>query len=127
MKARSKDAEILMNWGFREFDNVTLAKPGQVIEVVPVWMGKTGEVGLYSQEGVVVTLRSLEKDKVKATLFYETPLNAPITQGAYVGEMRVALPNGETKTFPLQSDRTVEELGFFGKLWFKIKSFIPGL
>ncbi|HQS83666.1 MAG TPA: D-alanyl-D-alanine carboxypeptidase family protein [Alphaproteobacteria bacterium] len=127
MKARSKDAEILMNWGFREFDNVILAKPGQVIEVVPVWMGKTGEVGLYSQEGVVVTLKSLEKDKVKATLFYETPLNAPIIQGAYVGEMRVAQPNGETKTFPLQADRTVEELGFFGKLWFKIKSFIPGL
>ncbi|MBS0185150.1 MAG: D-alanyl-D-alanine carboxypeptidase [Proteobacteria bacterium] len=127
MKDRAKDSETLINWGFREFENVILAQPKHVIEVVPVWMGKTNEVGLYSQEGIIVTLRSLEKDKVKGTLSYETPLKAPIMQGDVIGEMRVTLPNGEIKTFPLRADRTIEELGFFGKLWFKIKSFIPGL
>ena len=127
MKARAQDSEVLMNWGFREFDNVVLAKPGQVVEVVPVWLGKTPTVGLYSQDGVVVTVRSLEKDKAKAALSYETPLKAPVAQGAFVGEMRVTLPSGDIKTFPLQADKTVEELGFFGKLWAKIKSFIPGI
>lgn len=127
MKTRAQDAEVLINWGFREFDNVVLAKSHQVIDVVRVWLGKTSTVGLYSEKEIVVTLKSLEKDKVKATLFYETPLKAPLRRGSVVGEMRVVLPNGEIKTFPLQADRDVEELGFFGKLWLNIKSFIPGL
>lgn len=127
VKARSQDAETLMNWGFREFDNVILAKAGQVLETVPVWLGVHPSVELYSPKDVIVTVRVLEKDKVKAELFYETPLKAPLLKDTVVGEMRVTLPQGEVKIFPLLAKKDVQELGFFGKMWFKIKSFIPGL
>lgn len=127
MKERAKDAEVLMNWGFREFQDVTFAKPDQILEEVPVWLGVFPKIGITVKEGVIVTVRSAEKDKIKAELLFESPLPAPLTTATSVGEMRVTLPSGEVKSFPLNVSQDVPELGFFGKIWARIISMIPGL
>lgn len=127
MKERAKDAEVLINWGFREYGDVTFAKPGQVLEEVPVWLGVLPKVGIQVQNGATVTVRTSEKDKVKAELLFESPLKAPIDKNMKIGEMKITFPNGDSKNFPLNAVQDVSEVGFFGKIWARVKSMIPGL
>ena len=39
MRARAEESERLLEWGFREFENVALFRAGEMIEEVPVHLG----------------------------------------------------------------------------------------
>ncbi|MBD0275106.1 MAG: D-alanyl-D-alanine carboxypeptidase, partial [Acetobacteraceae bacterium] len=53
---RSQESERLLEWGFREFDNMTIAKAGEPIETAPVWLGAAPTVPLTVAADVKVTL-----------------------------------------------------------------------
>lgn len=122
VKARMQDAATLLTWGFRAFDNVTFAKAGQVLEEAPVWLGTLPTVGLLTLQDATITVRSENKDKIKADVSYTSPLPAPLQKNQEVGHLSITLPDGTQKAFPLVTSQEVAELGFFGKLWARIKS-----
>ena len=39
MHQRAEEGERLMEWAFREFEDVTLFTAGDVVERAPVWLG----------------------------------------------------------------------------------------
>ncbi|MBQ8870531.1 MAG: D-alanyl-D-alanine carboxypeptidase, partial [Alphaproteobacteria bacterium] len=62
-KERSEEAEKLMSWGFREFDNYKVFKQFQRVVEAPVYMGTQDKIDLVTKDDVVVTLpRSKAKE-----------------------------------------------------------------
>ena len=45
-RRRAEEPDRLMEWGFREFENVVLFKTAEVVEEVPVWLGSRPTVPL---------------------------------------------------------------------------------
>ena len=115
-KERSEEAEKIMNWGFREFDNYTMLTEGQKIADIPVWFGKDNTVGLIVGEKVRNTLQKSKINKVKMTAIYDKPVQAPIKKGDRLGVIKIEIPGQPQAEIPLLADKDVEKLGFFGKV-----------
>lgn len=60
-KERSEEAERLMEWGFREFNNYNLLNKGQEIAEIPVVFGNEKEVRLVVPETVKRTLKKARR------------------------------------------------------------------
>ena len=125
-KERSEEAEKLMNWGFREFDNYTLFKQYQRIVSVPVYMGVEKNIDLVVNNNVIMTIARNKARDVKITAVYEKPVKAPIEQGQKLGELHIQISEEEVKIIPLYADHSVHKLGFWGRILSNIKYILFG-
>ena len=78
MKARGEESEKLLEWGFREFENVVLFRAADVVEEIPVHLGNRRTVPLVGGRDMVVTLPRNWRNKLQARLRYDAPLTAPV-------------------------------------------------
>ncbi len=115
-KERSEEAEKMMNWAFREFDNYRAFKQYERVISVPVYMGTEKTVDLVAGEDAIVTLPKAEAKSAKMTAIYKKPIKAPIEQGQKLGEVRLEIDGHEPKMIPLYADHAVAKLGFFGRI-----------
>lgn len=122
-KERSEEAEKLMNWGFREFDNYKVFSRYQRVATVPVYMGTEKKLDLVVNEDVILTLPRNAARDAKLTAVYKKPIKAPIKQGERLGEVRLEVPGQAVRNIPLYADHNVDKLG----LWGRIKSNISYL
>ena len=125
-KERSEEAEKMMNWAFREFNNYKVFKQFERVLTVPVYMGVEKTVDLVAGEDVVVTLpRNMAKD-AKLTANYKKPIKAPIMQGDKLGEVVLSVEGQKDRIIPLYADHKIEKLGFFGRIKGNITYFFFG-
>lgn len=125
-KERSEEAERLMEWGFREFNNYNLLNKGQTIAEIPVVFGSEKQVRLVVPETVKRTLKKSQAPKIKMTAVYDKPVKAPVAAGDKLGEVRIELGGQEMENLPLVADRNVEKLGFFGRIGQNLKYLLFG-
>lgn len=115
-KERSEEAEKIMNWGFREFDNYTIVKKNTKIAEMPVYFGSEKTVDMLTSEDVIRTLKKNKTDKVKLTAIYDKPVKAPIKQGQQLGVLKAEVPGSGVIEVPLVAAKNVGELGLFGRI-----------
>lgn len=125
-KERSEEAEKMMNWGFREFDNYKILKQGQKIAEIPVWFGAENKVDLLVNQDVLRTIKKNKASKVKLTAVYDKPVKAPVKQGDKLGFVKVEVPGAETIDVPLIANKDINKLGWFGKIIENIKYLLFG-
>lgn len=125
-KERSEEAEKLINWGFREFDNYKILEQGQMVAEVPVWMGEEDSVGLVVNEDVVKTIARGKVIDTKMTVVFDKPVRAPIKKGDQLGIVKVEIPDREKFDVPLYADKDVDEVGVFGRIKRNLKYRIWG-
>jgi serine-type D-Ala-D-Ala carboxypeptidase (penicillin-binding protein 5/6) len=125
-KARAEESEQLLAFGFRDFDNVTLLRKGQVLEKAEVWFGNSPEVGLTADKDVVLTLPKAGRDKMKFTLSYNGPLPAPVHAGDHVADLRIDSPGGIAQTVPLVAASDVDSVHGFSRLFRVLQYYASG-
>ena len=123
MKEREREGAYLLNWGFRNFENVTLAEPGNIITEAPVAVGRADKVGLTTTAPLIVTLPKINPGAVTIKAHYVSPLEAPVAAGKEAGEILVTLPGGSTQRLPLVTASAVERKGFFARIPETIRSW----
>ena len=126
MKERNAETKKIMEWGLREFDNYSLFKNGQVVADIPVWLGNEESVPAVLSKEALVTIHRLDKPKTKVTVTYDTWAKAPVKKGDTIASLNVILPDGKSYRFPLIASKSVDEIGFFGKMKAAISSVIYG-
>jgi len=123
MQERSDEAQRVLDWAFREYDNYTIAKVGMPMAEAPVWLGQQPTVPLVVGADLLVTLPRAVRDQVTAKAVFEAPITAPIPAGESVGELIVSAPGMEDRTVPLVTGAAVEKLGFFGRIMASLKHY----
>lgn len=123
---RSDEPQRLLEWGFREFRNYALFTAGETVENVPVWLGQQPTVPAVIGDDVKLTLARKHRDEMKATVVYESPVPAPITQGQQLATVRLTAPGMETRELPLYAAQDIERLGFFGRITAALEFLIWG-
>jgi len=111
VNGRAREAERLLDWGFREFTNSTLFEVGDVVVDAEVWLGDVATVPLVVEHRLLVSLpRSGRADLVvKAT--YEGPVSAPIHKGTPLGTLSVTTSVGLAARVDLVAGADVDRLG----------------
>lgn len=125
-KERSEEAEKMMSWGFREFDNYTVLKNGTNLVELPVAFGSENKVNLLVNQDIKRTLKKSKLDKVKMTAIYDKPAKAPIKKGDKLGVIRIEIPKSETIEVPLIAEKDVKKLGLFGRIGANLKYILFG-
>lgn len=111
-KARSEEAQRVVDWAFREFIQKTVARKGDKIIDAPVWMGSVKSVGLVVDKDLNLLLPSLAQDRLKASVTYAGPLKAPFAAGTKLAEMVIDIPGHAPVTVPLVAAEDVAQGGF---------------
>ena len=116
MKERSSEAERLMRWGFREFNNYKILEKGKKIVKIPVWLGNARFVSAVADENITATMKTETQKEIKVVVHYDSPLKAPVVKGQIVAEAEIFIPNQPTRKIFLFAEKDVEKLGVFGKM-----------
>lgn len=125
-RERSEEAERLMSWGFREFNNFKILTKGQTVAVAKVWYGKEDSVNLTVADDVLKTVHMSQQDNVKAMAEFDEPVKAPIKAGQEIGTIKIEIEGQSPLNVPLIAANDVSETGMLGKFWANVKYFIFG-
>jgi len=115
-KMRSSESERLLEWGFREFNNYSLFKAGDVVTDANVWLGTKGTVALLIEDDLTLTLPKKSRRDMKVAVTYEGPLPAPIQKGQRVATLTITAPDVDTVEIPLVAGDSIAQLGLVGRL-----------
>ena len=116
MRARGEESERLLEWGFREFENVVLFRAADVIEEVPVHLGDRKTVPLVGGKDVVVTLPRQWRQRLQAKVRYDAPIAAPVQKGQELGRLEVAGQGVPSLSLPLLAGADVDKLGLVSRI-----------
>jgi len=89
--ARNNEAEALLNYGFRFYENVDVRKAGEVLANAPVYKGSTDQVPVGLAKDLTVLVPKSDKDKLAVSLTLDPTLIAPINAGQKIGSLKVRL------------------------------------
>lgn len=126
MRARAEESERLLEWGFREFENVALFRAGEMIEEVPVHLGDRRTVPLVGARDVVVTLPRQWRRNLQARLRYDAPVAAPVAKGRELGRLEVSGQGVPPMSLPLLAGADVNRLGLVPRIPAVLEHLIAG-
>jgi D-alanyl-D-alanine carboxypeptidase (penicillin-binding protein 5/6) len=115
-KARTQESEVLLNWGFQNFDTVRLYRKGQVVARPKVWKGIKNDVPLGFSHDVYLTLPRMAKISGLPVITTEGPLIAPIPALSNVGTLKSTI-GGRVIELPLVTLTGVQPAGLLGRTW----------
>jgi serine-type D-Ala-D-Ala carboxypeptidase (penicillin-binding protein 5/6) len=126
MRERSEESERLLEWSFREFENVTLFTAGDVVEQAPVHLGASPTVPLVGGRDLVVTMPRGWRNRAKVTIAYDSPVPAPVQRGTRLGQLSVSGQGVPELEVPLLAGADVARLGLPGRAVAVVTRFLTG-
>lgn len=123
-KERSEEAERLMGYGFREFDNYKMLKAGTVMAEVPVWYGVSDKVNAVAAQDIKQTIHRSQRKKYAMKVVYDEPIKAPVHKGDVIGQIQIKDPTDQILSYDLVAETDVPELGIGGKFLANLKYLI---
>ncbi|MDR3326138.1 MAG: D-alanyl-D-alanine carboxypeptidase [Rhodospirillaceae bacterium] len=126
IKTRAEETIRLLEWAFREFDNYTLFRAGEIVTNADVWLGKEKTVPVYVARDLIITLQRTTKSNMKITASFNGSVKTPIKSGSEIGVLTVTAPNISPIQVPLLASVDVEQLGFFGRINAFVKQTLWG-
>ena len=123
-KLRADFNKALLTYGFRYFQRYTPVSANKVLLTRNVRMGQTNQVRLAIQNDLNLMIpRGRQGDIKLGYRLKKSVFTAPINKGDELGVIEVKIDNNIISTVPLVSVDTIEECGFFGRIWDKICLF----
>jgi D-alanyl-D-alanine carboxypeptidase (penicillin-binding protein 5/6) len=116
MRARAEESERLLEWGFREFDNVVIFRAAETVEEVPVWLGERPTVPLVAGRDLVLTLPRAWRRNLQARVRFDAPVPAPVAKGQELGKLLVSGQGVPEMEVPLIAGADVDRLGLIPRI-----------
>jgi D-alanyl-D-alanine carboxypeptidase (penicillin-binding protein 5/6) len=125
-KDRAREAERLLEHGFRDFKNYQLYAQGDAVDHADVWLGSTGTVPLVVPEDVFVTLTPEARRDLQVKVVYDGPIPAPVADGSELAYLEIVAPGLEPRQVPLVAGEAVQAASVFGRVTSAIEYLIWG-
>ncbi len=126
-QARAAETQKLLTYGFRFFETQTFYQKGAELAQAPVWKGAVRQVKAGLAQDLTMTLPKGQLKKLAASMSMTPQLVAPIKQGDVIGKVEVKLGDTVVHSADLIALETVDEGGFFRRVWDSIRLFFFGL
>lgn len=121
---RIEQSVAFMNWGFRAWQDKTLAAKGKLVEQAEVQGGDATTVGLVAPQDIAVTIPSGSTPNMQIKVVYQGPIQAPIKAGQHIADIVVTTPDAGAQTMPLVAAKDVGKAGFFRRAWNGLMSLV---
>lgn len=119
---RIAESVKFMDWGFRAWTTKPLFKKGHVVATAPVQGASVNSIALVAPRDLAVTLPAGSDAAMTVKAVFDGPIKAPFKAGDRIASLVVTTPDTGPQEVPLVAAASVEEAGFFGRLWASIKA-----
>jgi D-alanyl-D-alanine carboxypeptidase (penicillin-binding protein 5/6) len=116
IEERRKEAEKILDWGFRQFRPIEVYGANDRVGRARVWGGDTRWVDLVTPKSIRVLLSPAEQQKVTVDLHYTGPLMAPVKAGEKAVTIQFNLEGRTVAEFPVE---TAREVAAISSMWLK--------
>lgn len=127
-KARAEETQKLLTYGFRFYENKTFIKKGVPLAKIRVWKGTAAEVKAGLANDLSLTLLKPQFNGLQAQVTTVKQLIAPVHAGQVVGKVEIKTANNQViTTVDLVALQSIDQAGFFKRMWDSIVLFFKGL
>ena len=123
---RIDESVEFMNWGFANWKSKSLFKQGSVIANAPVQLGSSRSVNLIAPRNMAIAIPRAAGDNITMKVVYNGPIKAPFKAGDTIAQLVINSPDMKEQSLPLAAAETVEDGGFFSRLWAGFMSIFGG-
>ncbi|MBN1551097.1 D-alanyl-D-alanine carboxypeptidase [bacterium] len=117
-KQRFREAARLLSYGFDQYVNKTIAEKNEPIDQsIPVISGVKSETIPVLAQAVNTIARKNDPRTIAKRITLVKELRAPVQPGQECGFVTFIFDGRDIGTAPLVTNETIEELGFWGKLF----------
>jgi D-alanyl-D-alanine carboxypeptidase (penicillin-binding protein 5/6) len=116
-RARADSAMALLNYGFRFYETHKLYQAGKPLATPRLWKGEADQLPIGIAHDLLVTVKTGQYDKLKATMDIPSTLVAPFRKGQQVGTLKVTLDGQPLQSVALVALDDAPQGGFFKRLW----------
>ena len=104
---RANEAQKLLAWGFRSFEERSLFDASEVVGTASVFGGSQSSVKLVASRAAKLLVPRGSGERLVGRIAYTGPLIAPIEAGAEVAELKISRGDAELVSFPLKTAEAV--------------------
>ena len=126
VNARSREAERLLDFGFREFKNYELFGDGETVDEAPVWLGEADTVPLVLEAPLTITMQRKARRNMKVVVQMDRPFPAPVKKGDRVATLVITAKDSTTIEKPLFAAQDVDRRGLIGRVTAAISHLVFG-
>ena len=124
--SRSRQSSKLLTFGLTNFDLVQIAKKNEPFYKVDVWLGKEKDVKVYLNEDIFKTIKKGQKKKLKAKVFYEGPIEAPIEKNQKLAKLKIIYDEELIGEYDLLALKEIKKVNIFSRLLKSLNYLIWG-
>ncbi len=124
--SRSTQSTRLLTWGITNSDLVKIAEAKNPITTVDVWLGKDNELDVYTNIDIYKTIKKARKNKLKVSLNYKGPIEAPINKDEVVAKLKVVYDGELIDEYNLFASKDIKRLNIFSRLMRSLNYLIWG-
>lgn len=126
-ESRAQETQKLLNYGFRFYETTQLFNKFTNLQTTQIWQGQQNTLAIGLAENLLITLPKGEAQKINYQFNLPSNLKAPIQAGKQLGTLEVTLNNQVVASQPLIALETIEEAGFFKRVWHSILALVLSL
>ncbi len=116
-EARMRESQKLLSYGFRYFETQKVYQAHAALKTATLWYGDRDEIQLGPPEDVFVTIPRGHYEDLKAELSVPRVIEAPVEEGAQLGELRLSLDDKTVYKTPLVALAAAPQGGIVSRLW----------
>jgi D-alanyl-D-alanine carboxypeptidase (penicillin-binding protein 5/6) len=105
---------------------VQIAKKNEPFYKVDVWLGKEKDVKVYLNEDIFKTIKKGQKKKLKAKVFYEGPIEAPIEKNQKLAKLKIIYDEELIGEYDLLALKEIKKVNIFSRLLKSLNYLIWG-
>ena len=125
-KSRSRESSKLLTYGITNFDVIQIAKSDSPLGKIDVWLGKKDSVDVYVKENIYKTIKKAQKRKLKVSMNYSGPIEAPIKKNQVIGKLKVSFDEEILDEYDLLAFNDVNKVNIFTRLLRSLNYLIWG-
>ena len=114
--ARSRESSKLLTYGLTNFDLIQITKSNDPIDKIEVWLGKDEYIDVFVNKDIYNTIKKAQKRKLKVTLNYTGPIEAPIKKNQVLGKLKVIYDQNLLGEYDLLASKDVKKVNIFSRL-----------
>ena len=115
MHQRAEEGGRLLEWAFREFEDVTLFNASDTVDTAKVWLGTRPTVPLVGGRDLVMTMPRNWRQSAKVSIEFQSPIAAPVNRGTVLGKLSVKGDGVPSMEVPLLAGADVPRMGLPGR------------
>lgn len=122
--ARFEDAKKLLDYGFSNYDSLTVGEKNDILGIIPIEKGKDNFLNVVLKDDINILLPKASKEDIKKELILPESIIAPISKDASIGQLIIQLNGKEVKRIDLFPEIEIEKAGFLKTFNKTIKNFL---